>query len=99
MKNLPPLPESNADMPAMPVLLNGQKQEKGDINYSSIAGLTKREEFAKAAMQGLLANPGGPIQSNGMNGWSFANCEVEGVASLACGIADALLAALDESTP
>ena len=43
----------NADMPAMPIELDGNGQ------YAPVAytGLTKREMFAMAAMQGILSNP------------------------------------------
>lgn len=48
---------NNGDKPAVPVL----KERRGDLSGSSDmfvteGGLTKREVFAKAAMQGLLAN-------------------------------------------
>lgn len=62
-------------------------------------GLTKRELFAAMAMQGLLANSGGPIQANGMCGWSLVNCEPINVGQTAIGMADALIAALNEPTP
>lgn len=62
-------------------------------------GFTKRELFAAMAMQGLLANPGGPIQANGMSGWSIVNCEPINVGRTALGMADALIAALNEATP
>ena len=46
----------NGDMPAMP----GEFQTKAERGYPSIrvacSGLTKREMFAMAAMQGLLAD-------------------------------------------
>jgi hypothetical protein len=50
------------------------------------AGLTKRELFAAMAMQGLCANPG------------FADINSHAIASYATNQADALLAALKEST-
>ena len=42
----------NDDMPAMPIEINGFGQYAPEV-YS---GLTKREMFAMAAMQGLLAD-------------------------------------------
>lgn len=47
----------NGDIPAMPVELNGFGQFKPE----AFTGLTKREMFAVAAMQGLLSNPGMPL--------------------------------------
>lgn len=41
----------NANLPAMPIELNGF----GQYEPAAFTGLTKREMFAMAAMQGLLA--------------------------------------------
>jgi hypothetical protein len=57
-------------------------------------GLTKRELFAAMAMQGLLANPGGPIQQNDSTGWGLTNVTWDQVAGVAGRAADALLAEL-----
>lgn len=54
-------------------------------------GLTKREEFAARAMQGLLANPQ-PVKR--LEGHSYP----ESVAVEACDCADALLAKLAQSS-
>ena len=43
----------NADMPAMPIEFSGF----GLYQPEAFCGLTKREEFAKTAMLGLLSNP------------------------------------------
>lgn len=43
----------NADMPAMPIEFSGF----GLYAPEAFGGLTKREEFAKTAMLGLLSNP------------------------------------------
>ena len=43
----------NADMPAMPIEFSGF----GLYQPEAFGGLTKREEFAKTAMLGLLSNP------------------------------------------
>lgn len=45
----------NADRPAFP--LDGDQQSNWIQGYGSEYGMTKREEFIKAAMQGLCANP------------------------------------------
>jgi len=63
-------------------------------NNSMQFGLTKREYIAAMAMQGLLANPGGPIQASTQCGWSLTNCKREDVAGAAVRFADALLAEL-----
>ena len=42
----------NADMPAMP-LTDEQVDNFGSISSSEFCGLTKREQFAAMAMQGL----------------------------------------------
>lgn len=43
----------NADMPAMPIEFSGFSLYAPE----AFGGLTKREEFAKTAMLGLLSNP------------------------------------------
>lgn len=43
----------NADMPAMPIEFSGFCLYAPE----AFGGLTKREEFAKTAMMGLLSNP------------------------------------------
>lgn len=57
-------------------------------------GMTPRDWLAGMVLQGLLANPGGPIQANGMTGWGFTNCQPDQVAELAVDIAEATLAML-----
>jgi|SRR5690554_3175145 len=52
-----------------------------------------RDRLAAHVIQGLLANPSGPIQANGMCGWDFCNCTIEQVADLAWLIADHMLKA------
>lgn len=56
-------------------------------------GMSLRDYFAAAALQGLLANNGGPIQANGMSAWGLANCSVDTVAGLSYDFADAMLRA------
>jgi hypothetical protein len=75
--------------PAFPVWeLNG----KGQPEMTGF-GASLRDYFAAKAIQGLLANPGGPIQANGMSGWDWCNCAAEDVAALAWHIADTMLKA------
>lgn len=83
---------NNGDMPAHPTYeLNGQNVLE-DTSY----GLTKREQFAMAAMQGLLANSAGVIQQNSMTGFYWCNTNPEGMAELAVTCANAVLAELNK---
>ena len=66
---------------------------QGDVVEWSQPGMTLRDYFAAKALQGLLANPGGPIQANPMNGWCFTNCTAEQVARVCLDVADAMLKA------
>lgn len=80
---------SNAGPQAFPVWeLNGSGQP--EMNGF---GMTLRDYFAAKAIQGLLANPCGPVQANGMSGWNWCNCTVEDVADFAWHVADAMLKA------
>lgn len=69
----------------------------GSVKDCGSEGMSLRDYFAAKAMQGLLANPGGPIQANGMNGWSLTNCTGADVAMMAYAMADAMLAARERS--
>lgn len=60
-------------------------------------GMTLRDYFAAKAMQGMLANPGGPIQANDRCGWGLVNCTYAQVADEAYAMADAMLAARGEA--
>jgi len=62
-------------------------------NYS---GLTKREEAAFRAMQGLLSNSGGVIQQSPISGFHWCNGDAKQMASIAVECADAILAELDK---
>lgn len=87
----------NGDMPAGPQCVS--INDAGDAETSDRAGgegLTKREHFAAMAMQGLIANSGGPIQHSPMSGFNFCNCGPDDVADIAIGIADALLKGLEK---
>jgi hypothetical protein len=73
---------TNGNLPAMPIELSGF----GQFAPESHTGLTKREQFAMAAMQGLLVNMG----RNGLD-------SVKQVAEHASAAADALLAELERT--
>lgn len=72
----------NGDMPAMPIELNGF----GLYEPSAFLGLTKREQFAMAALQGLLS--GGYCINE-------PHYRLNDVPSEAVALADALLAELE----
>lgn len=75
----------NGDLPAMPSVLLSEVESNSGMKYelkTECIGLTKREQFAMAAMQGILAN-----SSNSM---SYA-------ARDAVLMADELLAELEKS--
>ena len=71
----------NGDMPAMPIEINGFGQYAPEV-YS---GLTKREMFAMAAMQGILSSL---TDDSDMSPSELARCSVRN--------ADALLAELEK---
>lgn len=91
---------NNADTPANP--LSGDAYTNFSVacyhpnsSYDpQCQGLTKREHFAGLAMQGLLANSGGVIQSNNMSGTGWCNSDAKSMAELSVDCADALLAEL-----
>lgn len=56
----------------------------------------RRQEMVGRALQGLLANPGGPIQHNPMRGWDLTNSTWDDVASVAATAADAAIKAMEE---
>ena len=53
--------------------------------------VTLRDYFAAKALQGLLSNPSGPVQSNSTSGWDFTNCIPDDVAELAYAMAEKML--------
>lgn len=78
--------------PAFPVADTSACQVGSADELDAVArGMTLRDYFAARMMQGLLANPGGPIQANGMNGWNWCNCSPEDVVCFAYSIADTML--------
>lgn len=84
----------NSDLPAMP----NRNPETYPIPYCVGCGngLTKREMFAMYAMQGLLSNSGGVVQSNSMSGTGFCNSDEQSLAQWSIACADALLEELSK---
>ncbi len=74
---------------------NRRLREPANTGGLASENMTVWDEFAKAALQGLLSNPGGIIQANPMSGTGWVNChdtgEVE-VSRWASEIADAMMA-------
>jgi len=72
----------------------GQAFPVTDMNGGPASGgMSLRDYFAAAAMQGLMGNSGGPWQANPSSGTGWCNCDADDVASVAYNIADAMLAA------
>jgi len=84
----------NADLPAMPNNNPDTYPIPCAVNYGE--GLTKREMFAMHAMQGLLSNSGGVVQSNSMSGTGFCNSDERSLAQWSIACADALLEELSK---
>lgn len=59
-------------------------------------GMDIRTTIATKMMQGLISNPGGPVQRNEMNGWAFTNCSHQDVAEFSVALADALIEELNK---
>lgn len=76
--------------PAFPGGVN-QVYTNVELGDPTQEGMTLRDYFAAKAIQGLLSNPSGPIQANGMSGWDFCNCTPSDVALTAYTVADAML--------
>jgi hypothetical protein len=53
----------------------------------------QRRIIATEIMAGLVANSGGPYQSNQRSGWGIVNCEYHQIAKEAISLADALIVA------
>lgn len=79
----------NGDLPAMPIYLTetmvAAMENGAGAAVDRISGLTKREQFAMAAMQGMLANGSG------------YNHDADLLAQYAISNADALLAELERT--
>ena len=89
----------NGDLPVSPVTaekLHGSTCSNGHWDRASM-GLTKREEFVRSFIQGLLSNSGGPIQSSTLSGFDFCNTDIQGVVNLAVEIADCALEAMERT--
>ena len=85
----------NGDMPAMPV--DRCDADAIEAGIQVFSGLTKREMMAMAAMQGILSNGNGVIQSSTMSGWSWCNSDEHLLAQVSVSCADALLAELERA--
>jgi hypothetical protein len=62
---------------------------------SAVMSEKERRQIAAALLQGLLANPGGPVQGNPSSETWYENCTQEQVATWAVDQADALIRELD----
>jgi len=80
---------TNDGGPAFPV----QEWEMDGSPAALTTGLSVRDYFAAKALQGMCANPGGPLQANGRNGWALVNCTSADVVTVAYDFADAMLRA------
>lgn len=80
----------NGDLPAMPIVMVTEQSQYNGNTYAEVKqsydGLTKRERFAMAAMQGILSN-----------GVDFTLHEDKDVAKAAIIHADNLLAELERT--
>ena len=80
----------NGNLPAMPTT-EFQMGVGNEVLAHCSTGLSKREEFVKSFIQGLLANSGGPIQASSLCGFTFCNTDIPGMVKLAIEIADCSL--------
>ena len=69
------------------------REQDGEGGYERFPGMSLRDYFAAAALQGLMGNSGGPWQANPSSGTGWCNCSAEDVASVAYDLADAMIAA------
>lgn len=83
----------NGDMPAKPTPYMDMVNMSGELHCDN-AGLTKREQFAAMAMQGMLSNKYVSDFSAEINDDSYDR--PNGLANNAVRYADALLAQLEE---
>ena len=81
---------NNADMPAMPIEINGF----GQYAPAAYTGLTKREQFAAMAMQGMLSSMYASDFGSEINDKSYDM--PHGLANNAVRYADALLQELEK---
>lgn len=59
-------------------------------------GMDIRTTIATKMMQGLISNPGGPVQRSEMSGWAFTNCSHQDVAEFSIALADVLIEELNK---
>ena len=71
--------------------------ETGDAELDAIIKEGNRQKIAMAAMQGILSNGNGMIQSSPMSGWSWCNSDEALLAKVSAVCADALLAELERT--
>ncbi len=74
---VPATPSPATPSPAATV---GDDEAAGRINH-----------IAAMLMQGLLANPGGPIQANGASGWGWTNCKYQDVVDMTYDIVEEMV--------
>lgn len=70
-----------------------------DNRTNAITAIDLRAHVAATVLGGLLSNPGGPIQANGMNGWGFCNCSQSDVIQESIEISDELIYSTENSEP
>lgn len=89
----------NGDLPVTPITADKLHESTCSNGYWERAsmGLTKREEFVRSFIQGLLSNSGGPIQSSMISGFDFCNTDIQGVVNLAVEIADCALETMERT--
>jgi hypothetical protein len=87
----------NGDLPANPTIYADLAQNGQRELYCNESGLTKREEFVRSFIQGLLSNSGGPIQASHLSGFNFCNTDIQGVVNLAIEIADCALNTMENT--
>jgi len=90
---------TNDGGPAFPCMMDDVNEHGRDGEFKPRPGQSLRAYFAAKALQGLLANPGGPIQANSMSGFGWCNCKIEDVCGFAVGLADALITELATPKP
>lgn len=76
--------------PAFPIPLNDGQVYQG---HAPCDGMTLRDYMAAKTLQGMLANPGGPLQRNDQCAWSLTNCTFDELAEFTYELADAMLKA------
>lgn len=65
----------------------------GTMGEVSHEGMTLHDCYVGKVLQGLFANPGGPIQASDMSGWRLVNCTLEQLVDFAREVADIAVAA------